>query len=192
MKKYNSQIGTITDLDDKKPTAKKKPMSVLKYMDLVNKNYGHGTEKVKTDAEYSKIEADAKANYERKKLQTSDRSPGPVLSASEKMSFGPGKKEKWKYTSWADQQKDKIPLPEKRVDNWDLIKATAKSPGEIADIRKIVNEDYRKHGIKNIAPGDKKYLDRPDPSALTPDSSLLSKDITIMQKHFGIKDEDIF
>ena len=171
MKKYNSQIGTITDLDDKKPTAEKKPMSVLKYMDLVNKNYGHGTEKVKTDAEYSKIEADAKAAYERK-------NPRPKVEPTI---------EQWKIGTVNNFDK-----PIKRVDNWSLIKATAKSPGEIADIRQIVNEDYRKHGIKHIAPEDKKYLDRPAPSALTPDSSHLREEITAMQKHFGIKDEDIF
>ena len=171
MNKYKSQIGNITDLDDKKPLAKKKPMSVLKYMDLVNKNYGHGTEKIKTDAEYAKIEADAKASYERK-------NPRPKVEPTI---------EQWKIGTVKNFDK-----PIKRVDNWSLIKATAKSPGEIADIRQIVNEDYRKHGIKHIAPEDKKYLDRPAPSALTPDSSHLREEITAMQKHFGIKDEDIF
>ena len=110
MKKYNSPIGTITNPDDKKPMAKKKPMSVLKYMDLVNKNYGHGTEKIKTDAEYAKIEADAKAVYERKNPRpkvepTIEHSPIGTIKNFDK--------------------------PKKRVDNWSLIKATAKCTARV-------------------------------------------------------------
>ena len=111
----------------------KKPMHILKWID-----YGNG-DPVKSDEHYAKIEADAKAVYERK-------NPRPKVEPTiEQADFG------------AVKNFDK---PKKRVDNWSLIKATAKSPGEIADIRQIVNEDYKKHGIKHIAPEDKKYLDK--------------------------------
>ena len=37
------------------PNAKKKPMNLLKYIDLVNKNYGDSDIKIKSDAEYERL-----------------------------------------------------------------------------------------------------------------------------------------
>ena len=151
---------------------KPKPMDILKYADTMTKLYGNKDVEIKSDAEYAKIRADAKAAYERKNLKA--KAVEPTIEHSP---IGTIKN---------------FDRPRKRVDNWSLIKATAKSPGEIADIRQVVNEDYKKHGIKHIAPEDKKYLDKPNPSASPPDSSLLSKEITAMRDYFGMKDEDIF
>ena len=65
-----------------------------------------------------------------------------------------------KDNSWKDFKDGKIThiTKDKSPSNWDLIKQTSNTPQEIADVRKTVQDDYRKHGMKYIEPDDRKYL----------------------------------
>ena len=46
------------------------------------------------------------------------------------------------------------------MSTWDTMKATAKTPQEKKEIRDIIKEDYKKHGAKNMAEADLKWIGR--------------------------------
>ncbi len=68
--------------------------------------------------------------------------------------------DKQKPNSWNDFKDGKITqvVKEKSPSNWEVFKQASKTPQEIAEIRKIVNDDYKRHGLKYIEPEDHKYL----------------------------------
>ena len=44
------------------------------------------------------------------------------------------------------------------MSTWDVMKATAKTPQEKKEIRDIIKEDYKKHGAKNMADSDLRWI----------------------------------
>ena len=44
------------------------------------------------------------------------------------------------------------------MSTWDMMKATAKTPQEKKEIRDIIKEDYKKHGAKDMAEADLKWI----------------------------------
>ena len=51
-------------------------------------------------------------------------------------------------------------IPNKRFDMWNDGIKTDKSPQNIAEVRKIVNEEVRRNGTKFLAPDEFKYIDK--------------------------------
>jgi len=77
---------------------------------------------------------------------------------------------KWKYEDWTGNTEP----PKRKFDVWkDGVKAD-KSPENIADIRKIINDDYKRNGLKYIEPEDRKYLDikKEEPKTVYNDAGL--------------------
>ena len=62
---YDQMMKYLTRPADPR-TKEQKPMKILKYLDVMGKNYGDKNIRVKSDQEYEKIEADAKAEYLKK------------------------------------------------------------------------------------------------------------------------------
>ena len=68
-------------------------------------------------------------------------------------------------------------IPNKRFDMWNDGVKTDKSPQNIAEVRKIVNEEVRRNGTKFLTPDEFKYIDKkevapPAPSSMIPDPGL--------------------
>ena len=59
---------------------------------------------------------------------------------------------KYLNKQWGLDNKEKTP------DNWSLIKGTASSPQDIAQVREVIQDEHKKHGMKYIQPDEKKYL----------------------------------
>ena len=202
---YDQMMKYLTRPADPR-TKEQKPMKILKYLDVMGKNYGDKNIRVKSDQEYEKIEADAKAEYLKKNPTYPTEASSAEMEAlkgrlDNARAYVTPPKKKWRYESRFDElaKADKITdqqtlyqKSKKKLNNWELIKATATSPEEIADIRKTVNDDFKRNGGKNMDPADKKYLDKPVQSTADHLASNISKEITAMQKHFGFKDEDLF
>ena len=154
---------------------KSKPMNVLKYIDTVSNLYDDGPPP-KSDDYYDGVVAGASKEQMQgleKRLDNARTFTGdPKPKAKQK------KDENWKYeNSLGEQSINENKPPKRKFNMWkDGVKAD-KSPQNIAGIRKIINDDYKRHGLKYIEPEDRKYLDikkeKPSPEYHDPGISQL-------------------
>mgnify|MGYP005817613393 CR=1 FL=1 len=176
---------------------KSKPMNVLKYLDTVSNLYDDGPPP-KSDDYYDGVVAGAskeqmqglEKRLDNARAFTGDPKPAglgdnyksdPRTQVQKKRDEFKAKQKpnkNWKYENRLGEQSINENKPPKRKFNmWkDGVKAD-KSPQNIADIRKIINDDYKRHGLKYIQPEDRKYLDikkeKPSPEYHDPGISQL-------------------
>ena len=101
--------------------------------------------------------------------------------------------------SWDDLKSGKITniVKDKSPSNWDLIKQTSKSPTEIAEIRRTVNDHVKSMGTtKFLSPDEYKYLDKPKqpaPSSVSQDTedAYLNSQITDQEQPQQTPDIDV-
>ena len=130
MKNYNLPK-TIKPDASQANSNKPKPQNILKYIDLVNKNYGNEDVKIKSDAHYERLNPRAKK--------------APVEPTIERTAIGTIKN---------------FDKPKPRFDLWNEIKKD-KDPQNIAEVRQLVNNHVKSVGhTKLLTPDEFKYLDK--------------------------------